>query len=71
MLSEKLDDYFTAGTRAVWVIEAATRSVTIHVPGEDPVVVAEDEVLHGGLVLPDFACSVAELFEGLAPVSAG
>ena len=70
-LSGKLDDYFTAGTRAVWVIEAATRSVTIHVPGEDPVVVAEDEVLHGGIVLPDFACSVAELFEGLAPVSAG
>ena len=67
----KLDDYFTAGTRAVWVIEAATRSVTIHVPGEDPVVVAEDEVLHGGIVLPDFACGVAELFEGLAPASAG
>ena len=70
-LSEKLDDYFAAGTRAVWVIEAATRSVTIHVLDQQPVVVARDEVLHGGIVLPLFACSVAELFEGLAPVTAG
>ena len=67
--SEKLDDYLAAGTRAVWVIAASTRSVTIHVPGEVPVVVANDEVLHGGSVLPDFACGVAELFEGLAPAA--
>ena len=66
-LAEKLDDYFSAGTRAVWVIESATRSVTIHVAGEDPIVLSNDEVLHGGSVLPHFACRVAELFEGLAP----
>ena len=63
-----LDDYFAAGTGAVWVIDPEARSVTVHEPGVAPVTVGNDNTLRGGSVLPAFACGVAELFEGLAPM---
>ena len=66
-VSEKLDDYFAAGTRAVWVIDPDARSVTVHELGAAPVATGNDDTLRGGSVLPAFACDVAELFEGLAP----
>ena len=70
-LAEKLEDYFAAGTRAVWVIETDQRSVTVHEAGEARVVVGTGELLRGGSVLPNFVCEVAEVFEGRAPMAAG
>ncbi len=66
-LAEKLADYRAAGTPLVWVLDASMRTVRV-IPntGESRTLAAED-TLTGDDVIPGFACTVAELFEGLAP----
>lgn len=68
-LQEKLDDYRVAGTPLVWVIDPATRTVTVIVNGEPITTLGVRDTLTGGNVMPGFACTVSELFEGLAPVA--
>ncbi len=61
-LQTKVAEYFRAGTRLVWIVEPATRSVYVyHAPHELQAVGEEDE-LHGGDVLPGFRCPVRRLF---------
>jgi Uma2 family endonuclease len=64
-LQEKLDDYFAAGTSAVWVIDTRRRTVEAHTPDAPVRRLREGDALDGASVLPDFRCAVAELFEGL------
>ncbi len=59
---DKVRDYLEAGARTVWVVEPRTRGVTVHVPGGEPRVLREADVLDGGEVLPGFRLQVAELF---------
>lgn len=61
-VEEKVDDYLAAGTSAVWVVNPRRRSVTIHRPGQNPIVLREADTLDGGDVVPGFACQVAEIF---------
>ena len=66
-LEEKLDDYRTAGTPLIWVIDPERRTVMI-VSADAPVRwLRADETLAAGDVIPGFSCKVTELFEGLAP----
>mgnify|MGYP005838483485 CR=1 FL=1 len=58
----KVDDYLNAGTALVWVVNPRRRTVTVHRPGHNPVVLRERDTLDGGDVLPGFACPVAEIF---------
>jgi Uma2 family endonuclease len=58
----KLQEYLRAGVRLVWVVVPEDRSVSVHAPGQQPVLLAETETLSGGDVLPGFQCRVAELF---------
>lgn len=69
-LSEKLADYRVAGTPLVWVIDPARRTVTI-VSTDESIMLGVDDTLIGGDIVPGFACGVAELFEGLAPMIVG
>ncbi|MEP7002320.1 MAG: Uma2 family endonuclease [bacterium] len=66
-LSEKLADYFAAGTPVVWVIDPATRTVAV-VSANGSTTPGVTDSLTGGDVVPGFSCGVAELFEGLAPI---
>lgn len=54
--------YLAAGTRLVWVVYPARRTVVAHRPGGTTRVFGEDGTLDGGDVLPGFAAPVAEVF---------
>ena len=69
-LQEKLDDYFSAGTAVVWVIDPRRRTVEVHATDAPVRRLRDGDALDGAPVLPDFRCDVAELFEGLEGLAA-
>ena len=69
VLEDKLADYRAAGTPLIWVVDPDARSVAVH-PADGPsYTLGEGDTLTGGRVLPEFRCSVAELFEGVPRAS--
>jgi Uma2 family endonuclease len=64
-LGERMDDYFAAGTRAVWVIDPDRRTVAQHSATAPTRRLREDDALDGGDVVPGFAMPVRALFDGL------
>jgi Uma2 family endonuclease len=61
----KVGEYLAAGVRAVWVLDPATRTVGVHPPGSVEQLLAADDVLDGGNVVPGFRCPVEALFPSL------
>jgi len=61
-LRRKLQDYFAAGVRLVWYIEAATRSAKVYTAPDQFTVLDETQSLSGGEVLPGFELALADLF---------
>ena len=68
-ISAKLADYRVAVTPLVWLVDPATRTVTVICTGETDVILDAGQVLTGGIVVPGFHCKVRDLFEGLAAVT--
>ena len=64
-LEERLDDYFAAGTRLVWVVDPRRRAVTVHSDVAPTRRLREPDALDGGDVVPGFTVPVRELFTGL------
>lgn len=60
---EKRRDYFTAGTRLVWIVDAKKKSVSVYRTIDDCRVIQEDGSVEGEEVLPGFALSIKEWFE--------
>jgi Uma2 family endonuclease len=63
-LHDKVCDFLDAGTRMVWVLEPSRRTVMVYRSRDDIRLLAEDDELEGGDVLPGFSVQVAELFGG-------
>ena len=61
-IREKVLEYIAAGSRLVWVVDPATRSVATYRSRRDIRLLTEDDVLEGGDVLPGFRRSISELF---------
>jgi len=61
-VEEKVNEWLSAGTRIVWVVNPKRRTVTIHKAGPQVQVLAETDPLSGEDVVPGFACGVGELF---------
>lgn len=61
-IQAKIADYLSSGTRLVWVVEPATRTVNVHRSPRDVEVIREDSQLTGEDVLPGFRCEVKRLF---------
>ena len=59
----KLDEYFAAGVRVVWVVDPAERAVRVHVAHGEPRRFAAGDVLRGEDVLPGLELPVDEVFE--------
>jgi Uma2 family endonuclease len=59
---EKVADWLNAGTRLVWVIYPASRTVAVHRPPDSVEELGEVDTLDGADVVPGFYCRVAELF---------
>jgi Uma2 family endonuclease len=64
-MDEKVREYLDHGARAVWVVDPDAHAVTVHGSDGPPQTVREPEWLNGGLVLPGFRCSLAQIFKGL------
>ncbi|HEX7123366.1 MAG TPA: Uma2 family endonuclease [Gemmatimonadaceae bacterium] len=65
-LQEKVDDYHLSGTRLIWVVDPARRTVTILADDAPARSLHEGDTLDGGRIVPGFTCLVSELFEGIA-----
>ena len=58
---EKMQDYFAAGTRLVWEIDPAQRTITVYRSVHDGITLAATDEVTGAEVLPGFVCRVGEL----------
>ena len=69
-LWQKIDEYFQAGVRLVWVISPRLQQVHVYETSRQIRVLTRDDTLDGGIVLPGFQLPLAELFpEEIAPPS--
>ncbi|MBI2567471.1 MAG: Uma2 family endonuclease [Candidatus Schekmanbacteria bacterium] len=59
---DKANEWIAAGSKAVWTVDPASRTVTVYQLAQVPRVLAEGETLEGREVLPGFACVVDEIF---------
>lgn len=61
-MQRKLRDYFEAGTRLIWYVQPATRSVRVYTSPDQEVLLRFDDTLTGGDVLPGFELPLRDLF---------
>ena len=61
-IEEKVDDYLAAGCPMVLVINPRRRTLTVHRPGQHPVVLRASDTFDAGEVVPGFLCAVAAVF---------
>ena len=62
-IAAKIADYLSAGTRAVWVVDRETTTVTVFHPGAPATVREAEDWLDGDDIVPGFRVRVAEIFE--------
>ena len=65
-LEGKLNDYRLSGTVLVWVVDPARRLVRVAERNAPQHILREGDGLDGGDAVPGFACSVVQVFEGIA-----
>ena len=58
----KVDEYFAAGARLVWIVDPAAQTVHVYRSPHDVQVLRDDDELNGDDVLPGFRCVVNRLF---------
>jgi Uma2 family endonuclease len=59
---DKIQFYLLYGVRLVWVIDPATATVTVQVPGEEARILSAGDTLEGGDMLPGFRVAVDDIF---------
>lgn len=64
-MDRKLKDYFFAGTRLVWYIDPARRTVRVYTSPDQWVKLTERQTLEGVAVLPGFTLRLKQLFARL------
>jgi Uma2 family endonuclease len=61
-IMERIDEYFAAGTKLVWIVYPTQRLLYIYESPRQVRILGEADELDGGLVLPDFRIPIASLF---------
>ena len=61
-IAEKVEDYFAAGARLVWIVNPKSETVTVYRSLTDIVTLTEKDTLDGGEVVPGFQIPVSEIF---------
>ena len=61
-VSEKVEEYLSAGVRLVWVVDPAAQAVHVHRPDGDGTILRAGNELTGKDVLPGFQTRVGDLF---------
>lgn len=59
----KLQEYFRAGTRLVWIVDPKTRTVRVYHSPRKFALLTENQSVDGGKVLPGFSLSIHDWFE--------
>ncbi|MCP5113255.1 MAG: hypothetical protein GY953_20685 [bacterium] len=54
--------WLAAGAKLVWVVYPNTRKVHVHQPGDNPVVLAENDSLEAPGLFPGWSMKVSEIF---------
>jgi Uma2 family endonuclease len=62
-MDQKLVDYFAAGSKLVWYLDPADRTVRVYTSPETFTTLDESQTLDGGNVLPGFRLPIREWFE--------
>lgn len=62
-IREKVLEYLASGSRLVWVVDPASRSVSAYRSRRDIALLTVEDALEGGDVLPGFRLPIAELFD--------
>lgn len=70
-IDEKIDQYFRADTRLVWIVNPNRRTVGVYTSPIEVKILREDDALDGGAVLPGFRCELAELFAAVSDIREG
>jgi Uma2 family endonuclease len=68
-MERKVREYFFSGTRLVWLVDPAGRSVQVYTAPDRSAVLTAGQVLDGGDVLPGLALSLEQVFANLPPVA--
>ncbi|HLM57936.1 MAG TPA: Uma2 family endonuclease [Pyrinomonadaceae bacterium] len=61
-MEEKIDLYFGAGSRTVWIISPKRRTVSVYTSPFEVRILREGDTLEGGDVLPSFSYELSKLF---------
>lgn len=64
-MSRKRVEYFHSGTRLVWMVDCANRSVAVYTSPSAVRILNEEDTIDGGEVLPEFSSPVADFFSDL------
>jgi Uma2 family endonuclease len=59
---KRVNAYLKEGVRSVWVIEAASRSVSVHNGGANKTLLGAQDKLNGGEIIPGFEINVEKIF---------
>jgi len=62
-MREKIVEYFSSGSKLVWLVDPDDRSVTVYEKPDEGRMLHQGTVIDGGDVLPDFSCPVADFFK--------
>ena len=61
-INDKVEMYFGAGARAVWVFNPKKKTAAVYTSPSDVRTLSEDDTLEGGEVLPGFKLELSKLF---------
>jgi len=65
IVRSKLRDYFTYGTKQVWLVHTGDKEITVHHSFDEYKVYQVGDTLPGGDILPGFALDVGFVFRGI------
>lgn len=65
--ARKVSEYFAAGVKLVWVIDAEARTGAVHLAAGRSIMIDESGSLDGGPVLPGLTVPLADLFDAAVP----
>ncbi len=61
-MQQKVDLFFSAGTRQVWVFYPKSKTVYVYTAPDKVVILRGDAIIEGGDVLPGFALKVSDVY---------
>jgi Uma2 family endonuclease len=61
-VEEKVADWLSSGTRAVWLVDPASKTVAVRRIGEAPLLLRAADVLEGGELVPGLEIDVSDVF---------